>query len=569
MARKATSPSSPLAGAAAPKRIAKLTPQRLVRELELRRREAEAARAAAEAALARLAQSEERFRMLAERTSDVVIRYDPSGVIEYASPAANTWGYPPHELVGRNVTEFCHPEDLARLQAERDGLTRGRSLDDARAPFRLQTADGSWRWAEGSPSALLDHDGVVVGIVTALRDVTARLAMEDELRRSRNDAEQANRAKSSFLATMSHEIRTPLNGVLGMAQAMSAGALTSTQRKRLDVIQTSGEQLLAILNDVLDVSKIEAGKLALEHVEFDLGKLCAGAISTFAAVANSKSLRLELAITESARGRYVGDPTRLRQILTNLVSNAVKFTDQGGVEVEVDLTAAGLRIDVRDTGIGLAPDQLARIFDRFEQADVSTTRRFGGAGLGLGICRDLAQLMGGCVTAAAAPGAGAVFTVELPLQRIAGEADEWGASGPIEAPDASLRLLIADDNETNRIVLKTILEQVGLSPKLVNDGAAAVEAWEAEVFDAILMDVQMPRMDGLAATQLIRQRERHSSRARTPIIALTADAMAHQVSECERAGMDGHIAKPIEIDRLFTALSAALGEGAAAARASA
>jgi PAS domain S-box-containing protein len=532
----------------------------VVHELNLRRREAEEARAAVEAALARLAESEERFRMLAEWTSDVIVRYDLSGVIEYASPAARAWGYAPHKLVGRNVAEFCHPDEQARLLEDRNIVTRGDTLSGPRLPFRLLAADGGWRWAEASPAPLKDRAGRPVGAVTVLRDVTARRAMEDELARRRVEAEAASHAKSSFLATMSHEIRTPLNGVLGMVEAMAGDELTSSQRGRLEVIRASGAQLLSLLNDILDISKIEAGKLVLETMEFAVAQLCRSLVDSFAGLAEAKGVALEFTLADGAGDRYLGDPTRVRQILGNLVSNALKFTDQGRVDVRVEPGEPGFRIVVSDTGVGIAPPQLKRLFEKFEQEDSSTTRRFGGTGLGLAICRELAERMGGRISVKSSVGEGAVFTVELPLARIGGgptsalEADPPAAA----ATDASLRLLVAEDNDVNRLVIKTLLEQAGLSPTLVCDGAAAIAAWEAELFDLILMDVQMPVMDGPDATRAIRRREAQTGRARTPIIALTANAMAHQVGEYEAAGMDGHVAKPIELGRLFEAISVAL-----------
>jgi PAS domain S-box-containing protein len=533
---------------------------RVIQELNLRRREAEEARRVAEAALARLAESEERFRMLAERTSDVIIRYDPSGMIEYASPAARAWGYAPRELIGRNMAEFCHPQDQTRLLQNRDTITRGEMLSGAQPPFRLRAADGDWRWAEGNPSPLKDKAGRTIGAVTALRDVTARRALEDELARRRAEAEAANQAKSTFLATMSHEIRTPLNGVLGMVEAMAVDALTPSQRERLEVIRASGAQLLSLLNDILDISKIEAGKLTLETVEFGVAQLCSSVVASFAGLAEAKGVALELEVAEGAGGRYLGDPTRVRQIVGNLVSNALKFTDLGRVDVRVAPARAGVRIVVSDTGVGIAPRQLKRLFQKFEQEDSSTTRRFGGTGLGLAICRELAERMGGGVSVESQVGKGAAFTVELPLASVGGELApaEKPAPRAAAATDASLRLLVAEDNEVNRLVIRTLLGQAGLSPTLVCDGAAAIAAWEAETFDLILMDVQMPLMDGPGATQAIRRREAQTGRARTPIIALTANALAHQVEEYEAAGMDGHVAKPIEIARLFEAISTAL-----------
>jgi signal transduction histidine kinase/ActR/RegA family two-component response regulator len=389
----------------------------------------------------------------------------------------------------------------------------------------------------------------------------ARLAeSENELARRRVDAEAANQAKSSFLATMSHEIRTPLNGVLGMAEAMAADELTPAQRKRLNVIRASGAQLLTLLNDILDISKIEAGKLSFEAVEFGVTQLCDSVVAAFAGIAASKGVDFEVTVAAGAAGRYLGDPTRVRQILSNLVSNALKFTEQGRVQVHVEPAEAGLRLVVSDTGVGITPNQLARLFAKFEQADSSTTRRFGGTGLGLAICRELAERMGGAIRAESRVGKGAAFTVDLPLVRVGDEQSPAGVAEPAAtaATDVSLRLLVAEDNDINGLVIKTLLEQAGMSPRLVHDGGAAIAAWEAEPFDLILMDVQMPVMDGPEATRAIRRREAETGRARTPIIALTANTMTHQVDEYRAAGMDGHVAKPLELARLFAAIHVAL-----------
>jgi signal transduction histidine kinase/ActR/RegA family two-component response regulator len=368
-------------------------------------------------------------------------------------------------------------------------------------------------------------------------------------------AESANSAKSTFLATMSHEIRTPLNGVLGMAQAMAGDELSERQRDRLSVIHRSGEALLAILNDVLDLSKIEAGKLELEQLEFELAEVARGAYSAFTALANKKGLSFALDI-EAARGRYLGDPTRLRQILYNLISNALKFTEQGEIRVTAVRQGEILALSVKDTGVGIAPESLCKLFAKFDQLDSSTTRRFGGTGLGLAICRELAQLMAGEISVTSELGLGSTFTLRIPLRFVGAEK---AAASPIEAPGErpaiALRVLAAEDNAINQLVLKTLLHQMGVDPTVVENGQRALEAWEAGDWDVILMDIQMPVMDGLTATARIRERERSLGRPPTPIVALTANAMAHHVDQYTAAGMDGHVAKPIQAAELFAALS--------------
>jgi signal transduction histidine kinase/CheY-like chemotaxis protein len=417
-----------------------------------------------------------------------------------------------------------------------------------------------------------DPVAVTAGLVTLVnffflgrrqldRSRTVLRAARKQAQEGEMAAEAANTAKSAFLATMSHEIRTPLNGVLGMAQAMAADELSQVQRERLTVIHRSGEALLAILHDVLDLSKIEAGKLELETIEFDLGELAQGAYSAFTALANKKGLSFALDIGQ-ARGRYLGDPTRLRQILYNLISNALKFTDQGEIRVHARHDDGALEIAVVDTGVGISPENLVRLFQKFDQLDSSTTRRFGGTGLGLAICHELVQLMGGEIGVESQVGQGSRFVVRVPLPMVGDEkpAPQLSPAPASDLKPMRLRVLAAEDNAVNQLVLKTLLHQLGLEPTVVEDGAAAVEAWAAGEWDVILMDVQMPVMDGLAATAEIRRLEREQGRARTPIIALTANAMAHQVEQYLAADMDGHVAKPIAAAELFQALSTVMDE---------
>jgi PAS domain S-box-containing protein len=512
-------------------------------------------------ALERTERSEERLKMALEIADVHVWELDyrkrqllQTGVqanffdreIEYAELAADIWGtIDPRDLPGVMAAWDRHVRDGATYRPE----------------YRVVRKDGKEVWVQGATLFEQDANGKPVRLIGAMQNITERKLAEKALIAAKEEAESATRAKSAFLATMSHEIRTPLNGVLGMAQAMAMSELSDTQRERLDVIRQSGESLLEILNDVLDLSKIEAVKLELEQADFDLEEIARNSLGAFAATAQAKGLSLELKVQPAARGVYRGDSVRVRQILYNLISNGLKFTDAGGVKATLSRRGKTLRIEVADSGIGVAAEKLKDLFQKFEQADASTTRRYGGTGLGLAICRDLAELMGGEIRAESAPGKGATFTVDLPLpwlgaapERTTHQAVEPGAT----QQTLSLRVLAAEDNTMNQLVLRTLLSQVGVDPVIVGNGKEAVAAWAREPWDLILMDVQMPEMNGPTATGMIRARERAEGRPRTPIVALTANAMAHQVAEYLHSGMDDFVAKPIEAGRLYAVIQAAL-----------
>jgi PAS domain S-box-containing protein len=473
------------------------------------------------------------------------------------------------EVLGKRPVDLFPPETARRMSEHL--RTAARTGDIVESEWTVEFGPSRGRTSLVK-KVVIEDAGQRHRLLLISEDVTEARRTAEALTRAKEEAEAANRAKSTFLATMSHEIRTPLNGVLGMAQAMAMGDLSLAQRERLDVIRRSGQALLVILNDVLDLSKIEAGKLELESAEFDLEDLARGVHDIFAPAADAKDCRFVLAVEPAAAGIYRGDPTRIRQILYNLVSNALKFTEAGEVRLAISEAPQGLELRVTDSGIGMSEEQIAALFSKFQQADASTTRRFGGTGLGLAICRELATLMGGSISADSRLGEGSTFTVILPALRLR-DADAASQAEPAPEPGAAsspprpaLRMLAAEDNKVNQLVLKALLQPIGVEPFVVENGADAVAAWEAGNWDMILMDVQMPRMDGPAATRIIRERERATGRRRTPIIALTANAMAHQVNDYLASGMDGFVAKPIEAERLFEAVDAALATDRAAGR---
>ncbi|HZZ89137.1 MAG TPA: ATP-binding protein [Caulobacteraceae bacterium] len=441
----------------------------------------------------------------------------------------------------------------------------------------MAEVQATWDLTRRFPVASGDEFGRLTdrfnGLLTHLESYDARLnGSLADLTAAKEQAEVANVTKSQFLANMSHEIRTPLNGVLAMAQVMESGALEPQQRERLKVVRESGVALLVVLNDLLDLSKIEAGRLQLDAAPFDIEEASSSVRRAFSALAEQKGLSFDFEVAAAAKGDWLGDAARVRQVLHNLASNALKFTEAGGVRIVWDATRSAdglpsLVLKISDTGIGIAREQLPRLFGKFVQADPSITRRFGGSGLGLTICRQLVELMGGAIEVESEPGVGTMFTVTLPLPWLGlRQASLQEPATPADHVDISnLRILAAEDNATNRIVLQTVLGAFGLGVHLVEDGRAAVAAWRQAEFDLLLMDIQMPVLDGVSACREIRALEAASRRRRTTIVALSANAMKHQVESYQAAGMDGHIAKPIEIEALHDLLaSVAIAEQAEA-----
>jgi PAS domain S-box-containing protein len=464
-------------------------------------------------------------------------------------------------IADTNIT--IHPEDRERVaEAWREAIETDTPF---RPEYRINRADGQEVWAACTIKLVRDVDGAPLRLVGAMQNITAQRQAAAALVQAKEDAEAANRAKGLFLATMSHEFRTPLNGVLGMAQAMAADTLTPVQRERLLTIRQSGETLLTVLNDVLDLSKLEAGELELEMMDFDVSALVSRVIDAFSGVAAGKSLTLTSRIEAAALGRYRGDCGRIRQILSHLVSNSLKFTDAGEVTLRADRVGDDLVFVVADTGIGIPADRMGLLFAKFQQLDASTARRFGGTGLGLAIGRCLADLMGAAIAVTSEEGVGSRFQLTLPLARLGDEMEPDGlAVAPAAADGPPLRVLAAEDNSVNQFVLRTVLRQAGIDPRIVSDGSEAVAAWREQEWDVILMDVQMPVMDGLCATRAIRAAECAPGRRRTPIVALTANTMADQRQAYLAAGMDRLVAKPIRVDDLFEALSAVLDADAGA-----
>ena len=507
---------------------------------------------------AALRASEEKLRKLFELTPLGIALNDMDGrFIEVNESFCRLCGYEAEELYNLDYWDLTPPLYAA---------AEARQLEAMATTGRYGPYEKEYRHKNGELAPVRLNGSLVTGddgrryIWSIAEDISALRRNEAMLIEARERAEAANQAKSNFLANMSHEIRTPLNGVLGMVQAMERDVLSAAQRERLKVVRESGESLLALLSDILDLSKIEAGRIELETLDFDLTDILQGAAASFAPLASAKGLTLDIDLADAA-GVYRGDPTRIRQIVANLLSNSIKFTAAGRVTLTARREIEGVSIAVTDTGSGIAPEALTRLFERFVQADSSATRRYGGTGLGLAISRELAQMMDGGVRAESRLGAGSTFTLGLPLVRVGdSRRSAPAAPAPASAP-TNLRILAAEDNLINQKVLQAILSQAGLEVRIVGDGVQAVEAVRREAWDLILMDVHMPVLDGVDATRAIRRLEQAEGRTHTPIIALTANAMEHQKAEYLACGMDRLVTKPIQIAELFDAIDSLAAAG--------
>jgi PAS domain S-box-containing protein len=509
-----------------------------------------------------LGEREERFRLISETLPIGVFECDQKGECLYINTG---W----QEIFGLNLVEsltkdwrqFLYPEEYESVSAEwSEAIARFRAFTK---DCRIITARGEVRWVHLRSSPIFSDSGV--RYTGTVEDITERKHFEEELRRAKEAAESVNEAKSAFLANMSHEIRTPMNAVIGMCSLLLDTPLNPKQKEYTEIIHESAKALLQVINDILDFSKIEAGKLEIERIEFDLHILLDNIVAMVAPKAHEKGLKINYSFAPNLPFKLKGDPGRLRQILLNLMGNAVKFTEKGGVTVQIDRLLELdqkiiLRFSIKDTGIGIPHERKNILFQSFSQVDASSTRKYGGTGLGLAIAKQLVEIMGGQIDVISEPGQGSTFWFAVALEKMY-EA-EAPQSDRIEQPQKEnqnithkeqdeavpkpVKILLAEDNPINQKVAMLILRKSGYQVEAVKDGAEAIQALVNQSYDLVLMDVQMPNMDGLEATRIIRDSQSKVLNPQIPIIALTAHAMKGDEDKCIAAGMNDYLAKPID-----------------------
>lgn len=518
-------------------------------------------------------QQQDRLQTIADTLADGLYVMNPRGVITFINPAAESLlGYAHGSLIGLVAREVFYINSAGERGIDADSCPICavlRTGNDYVGEWAFIRADDLVFPVEVSSKAIV-QDGQITGSVTVFRDISERKAAQQELQRAREAAEAANEAKSAFLANMSHEIRTPMNGVIGMTDLLLDTALDEVQRDYVQTIRSSGDALLTVINDILDFSKIEAGMMQVESIPFDLHMVLGDVMALMQVRAREKGLELSLKIAASVPPVVLGDAVRLRQILFNLIGNALKFTEQGKVEVSVMRREQDhqLQFVIRDTGIGIAQDKIGHLFQAFSQVDASTTRRFGGTGLGLSISKRLAQLMGGDMGVASTEGVGSTFwfVVDMPAAQL-NQAQPLSAQAQAPAaavPQRQARLLLVEDNLVNQKVALALLKKLGYAQVVVaNQGEEALAHLAAEDFDLVLMDCQMPEMDGFEATRQIRAGAQGVRNPRIPVVALTANVMQEDQDACAAAGMNDYLSKPIQPQMLAQTLDRWLGDGRA------
>ncbi len=499
------------------------------------------------------------FRALIENSSDLISVIDDQGILRFHSPASiKVLGFTPDEIVGHALVDYIHPDDVHQITA---GVAQLRSDPNAvvGGVVRRRNKQGQWLLLEGEGRLLcgVEYNGAPLFVLNS-RDVTERMAMEENLRRSRDAAEEALRAKDQFLASVSHEIRTPMNSILGLAEMLLDTPLNEKQRFYVETSFEAGGHLLGLLNDIIDFSRIRSGELRLERKVYSLDKLLHGVIALLRMQAEAKGLVLALTQPPDLPAWLKGDAQRLRQILVNLVRNAVKFTDRGHITLMVSIekdVREQLHFTVRDTGIGIAPEQAKHVFEPFFQVQRNISKGdLGGSGLGLAIVSRLVEAMGGEIWFDSQLGKGTTFHFTVPVERASAPAVdvELSASGEVDPKSLpAARVLIADDVAMNRVVIKEFLSTTPCEVEFAHDGQETVLKATSQRYDLILMDIQMPLLDGRQATRAIRKHEAHVGAAPVPIIALTAGALDSDRESAQSAGCDDFLAKPVSRSQLF------------------
>ncbi|MBE0596141.1 MAG: response regulator [Desulfuromonadales bacterium] len=508
-----------------------------------------------------LRESESKYLLLTENASDVVWRLDSEYRFTYISPADERLrGYRADEIIGRPVFEMFNEEGVAAIQkmaqqryeAEQRGIQSG--IITFEAEHRCK--DGSWLWAEIRYSAERDANGKTIGFHGITREITKRKLAEDETRRAWAAAEEASKAKSQFLATMSHEIRTPLNALVGFSSLARKATDPAKINQYLSILEQSSRVLMDLVNDILDISKTDAGRLELEAMPINLRQLIASLEEQYHHLATQKMLAFRVTVDDRIPSWILGDPIRLRQILTNLLANALKFTESGEVCCTISRHDQGtdqmIRFEVQDTGIGIPESFLANIFSPFHQLDPSISRKFGGTGLGLAIVNSLVELMQGTMTVKSTEGTGSCFVVDLPLQEAEPLLEECLAAPLTLLPSA---ILVVEDNSFNRQLLGDILTSWGHRVSLTEDGQQALALAAQQPFDLILLDIRMPGIDGIEVARRIRLQEQERSDAAVPIIAITADTDKTTREACYAAGINAVLPKPVIPEQLAQAIA--------------
>lgn len=512
-----------------------------------------------------LSAERERLQKTLDTAADAFVALTDTGIVTSWNEAAEKlFGFRREDVIGKEMASFLVPEPLR--EAHRKGIAHYRSTRKptvSGSPIELTALHASGAEIPVEITIWPMNIGGELSFQAFLKDISVRRRIAESLEQARLSAEQASRAKSAFVASISHEIRTPLNALLGMAEVLASTPLSHEQSRYLQTMQRAGGDLLALINSVLDLSKVESGQLLLEYVDFNLRDVAARTLDIVRMRLHAGVL-LESLIQPSVPDVVNGDPVRFQQVLTNLLANAAKFTHAGSIQLCIDNHQAAnpyeLTCKVIDTGIGIPESKLEAIFEDFAQVDASTTRKYGGTGLGLGIAKRLVELMGGRIAVSSAPGQGSTFRFSVQFSQPEVQAPTAPPPSPRTVATHTCSILIADDNPDNRFLLEIYLKDSGHAITYANDGSEAIAAWEKSTFDLVLMDMQMPVLDGLEATRRIRAAEAAAGRNRTPIVALTANALSSDLEATARAGADAHLTKPFTKQALLDTVAACLNQ---------